>query len=51
MPKLDLLIAKLDFWLVGPGCKSFFSFEVSNEGIFLFLNPLQLALLWPWVKV
>ena len=51
MPKLDLLIAKLDFYVVGPDCKSLFSFEVNNEGVFLFVAPIQFALLWPWVKV
>lgn len=26
------------------------SFEVNKEGIFLFVFPFELALLWPWVR-
>lgn len=42
---------QFDLYVVDAGCKSFFSFEVNNEGVFLFITPLQLAMLWPWVKV
>jgi hypothetical protein len=28
---------------------TYFSFEISKEGIFLFLTPMQFALLWPGV--
>ena len=27
-----------------------FSFQVDKEGIFIFLCPVELALLWPWTK-
>lgn len=25
------------------------SFSVSREGIFLFIDPFELAIVWPWV--
>jgi hypothetical protein len=40
-----------DFYFVDGECPSFFSFEIGKEGIFLFISPLQLALLWPWTKL
>nr|WP_181716084.1 MULTISPECIES: hypothetical protein [Bacteria] len=30
---------------------SLLSFEINKEGVFLFINPLELALIWPWVKL
>ena len=30
---------------------SLFSFEINTEGVFLFLSPLELALIWPWTKL
>jgi len=51
MVKLNLLIAKFDFYIVPNAGKELFSCQVSTEGMFLFLNPVQFALLWPWVKV
>lgn len=52
MVKLDLGIAKLD-WYVLPSTTNTgpFSLLIDHEGIFLFIKPVQLALLWPWVKV
>lgn len=41
---------KFDFYVVEHTAGSYFSFEISSEGIFLFLCPLQLALLWPGVQ-
>lgn len=41
---------KFDFYIVKDTSKTLFSFEIGHEGIFLFITPLQLALLWPWVK-
>jgi hypothetical protein len=40
-----------DFYMVDHTAHSYFSFEINREGIFLFICPLQLALLWPWIKV
>ncbi len=53
MVKLDLGIAKLDWYVLPSSSASTgpFSFLVDHEGIFLFVKPVQLALLWPWVKV
>ena len=31
-------------------CGTWFSFEINHEGIFLFVCPVELALLWPWTK-
>lgn len=41
----------LDFYVVKTPGTNLFSFEISTEGIFLFITPLQFALLWPWTKV
>ena len=30
---------------------SLLSFEINKEGVFLFLCPLELALIWPWTKL
>jgi hypothetical protein len=30
---------------------SLLSFEINKEGVFLFLYPIELALIWPWVKL
>jgi hypothetical protein len=30
---------------------SLFSILVNTEGVFLFVYPLELALLWPWTKL
>lgn len=43
LPTFDCYIVK------HPGF-SLVSFEINGEGIFLFITPLQLALLWPWTK-
>ncbi|WPC68332.1 hypothetical protein SBP18_07455 [Rhodoferax ferrireducens] len=40
-----------DFFVVEQTANSYFSFEINSEGIFLFVYPLQLALLWPWIKL
>ena len=51
--KLDLLIAKFDYYVVTnplPGDWPL-SFAINREGIFLFVKPVQFALLWPWVKL
>lgn len=51
--KLDLLIAKFDYYVVtnpSPGDWPL-SFAITREGIFLFVKPVQFALLWPWVKL
>ena len=53
MVKLDLGIAKLDWYVLSnPSANTGpFSFSIDHDGVFLFLKPVQLALLWPWVKV
>jgi hypothetical protein len=51
--KLDLLVAKFDYYVVThlpPGTWPL-HFTVNREGIFLFVKPVQFALLWPWVKL
>ena len=40
----------LQFRFVPINAGTFFSFQIDNEGIFIFLAPFELALLWPWVK-
>ena len=30
---------------------SLLSFQINKEGVFLFITPLELALLWPWTKL
>ena len=30
---------------------SLFSFEINKEGVFLFIVPFELALIWPWTKL
>ena len=52
MVKLDLGIAKLDWYVLSnPSANTGpFSFSIDHEGVFLFLKPVQLAVLWPWVK-
>lgn len=40
-----------DFYFVKSTCKSYFSFEIGSEGIFLFITPIQFAMLWPGVKL
>ena len=27
------------------------SFQIDHEGIFLFVTPFELALLWPWTQL
>lgn len=51
MVKLDLLIAKFDFYVVGNRDLFPFEFSIGGEGIFLYIKPVQFALLWPWVKL
>ena len=51
MVKLDLLIAKLDYYIVKTPNLFPFEFSIGGEGIFLFIKPVQFALLWPWVKL
>jgi len=52
MVKLDLGIAKLDWYVLSAPSASVepFSFLINHEGIFLFIKPVQVALLWPWVE-
>lgn len=40
-----------DFFIVKNTVKSFFSFEITSEGVFLFITPIQFAMLWPGVKL
>ena len=51
--KLDLLVAKFDYYVVtNPSHEDWpLSFAINREGIFLFVKPVQFALLWPWVKL
>ncbi len=51
MVKLDLLIAKFDYYVASNPNLFPFEFSIGGEGIFLFIKPVQFALLWPWVKV
>lgn len=44
MPTVNLRIVEIT-----AGC--LFSFQVDNEGVFLFVYPLELALIWPWTKL
>jgi hypothetical protein len=39
-----------DCYVVKNTVKSLFSFEITSEGIFLFITPIQFAILWPGVK-
>ncbi|MHA7599648.1 hypothetical protein ACX12L_06875 [Alicycliphilus sp. T452] len=50
MVKLDLGIAKFDYYVptIHDGWPLHFS--IGREGIFLFIKPIQFALLWPWVE-
>lgn len=41
----------LDAYIVRQPGPCLVSFEISTEGVFLFITPLQLALLWPWTKL
>lgn len=53
MVKLDLLFVKFDYYVLDhtpPGTFPL-NFSIDNEGIFLFVNRVQFAILWPWVKV
>ena len=53
MVKLDLLVAKFDYYVVSthqPGVWPV-NFSINREGVFLYLKPVQFALLWPWVKL
>lgn len=38
------------FRLVEITGSTLFSFLVNSEGIFLFITPFELAILWPWSK-
>lgn len=40
-----------DYYVVKSTVNDYFSFSISNEGVFLFVAPLQLAMLWPGVKL
>ena len=51
MVKLDLLIAKFVYYVASNPNLFPFEFSIGGEGIFLFIKPVQFALLWPWVKV
>lgn len=44
----SLIVPHFDFYIVKSPGQSLVSFEISSEGVFLFITPLQLALLWPW---
>ncbi len=52
MVKLDLGIAKLDWHVFKDPSSSAgpFAFMIDHEGIFLFIKPVQFALLWPWIE-
>ncbi|MES2943592.1 MAG: hypothetical protein V4772_12055 [Pseudomonadota bacterium] len=39
-----------DCHIVTSNAQTHFSFEIGREGIFLFINPIQFAMLWPWIK-
>lgn len=41
----------LHFRLVEITAGSLFSFEVNREGVFLFVYPFELALIWPWTEL
>lgn len=41
----------LNFRIVEITAGSLFSFEINHEGMFLFIYPFELALLWPWTKL
>jgi hypothetical protein len=38
-------------WYIVRDPRAYFGFEITNEGVFLFVSPLQLAMLWPWIKL
>ncbi len=38
-------------WYIVRDARAYFGFEITNEGVFLFVSPLQLAMLWPWIKL
>lgn len=40
-----------DCYVVKNTVNDYFSFSISSEGVFLFIAPLQLAMLWPGVKL
>lgn len=40
-----------DCYFVKDTGKSLFSIEIGSEGIFLFISPIQFAMLWPGVKL
>ena len=42
MPKLHLRIVEIT-------AGAWFSFQIGEEGIFLFITPIELALTWPGV--
>lgn len=44
MPTFDLRV-------VADDCKDWFNFSIGSEGIFLFITPIEFAILWPWVKL
>lgn len=44
MPSLHLRVVEIT-------AGSLFSFEINHEGMFLFITPLELALIWPWTKL
>lgn len=41
----------LHFRLVEITAGSLFSFEVNRDGVFLFVCPFELALIWPWTEL
>jgi hypothetical protein len=45
------MMPTFDFYVVTGNCNNWFSFEIGSEGVFLFITPLQLAILWPGVKL
>lgn len=51
--KLDLVVAKFDFYKVPHQSRGDWPlhFAINREGMFLFVRPMQFALLWPWVKL
>ena len=41
----------INFRIVEITAGSLISFEINKEGVFLFITPLELAILWPWTKL
>lgn len=44
------LLPRFDWYVVTNSGTGLVSIEIGTEGVFLFITPLQLALLWPWTE-